>query len=70
MRSPAVRSPRRVSPSMPSRTDAGFDRTLVDGDDDVATRDEVDLATDEPWWFGIISLHRFQRDVEAAPRCG
>ena len=37
---------------------------LVDGEHDVATGEQVDLAADEPWWLGIIGLHRLQRDVE------
>ena len=37
---------------------------LVDGQHDVATREEVDLATDQAWWCGVIGLHRLERDVE------
>ena len=44
--------------------DQSVHRSLVDGQDDVATREEVDLATDQARGCGVIGLHRFERDVE------
>jgi len=44
--------------------DEGLDRALMDGQDDVATREEVDLAADQARRPGVVGLQRFERDME------
>jgi len=44
--------------------DERLDRSLVDGQNDVATREEVDLAARQTRRCGVVGLQRFERDVE------
>ena len=43
----------------------GRNRPAVNGEDDVGSRDEVDLAAHQAWRIAFVDLHRLERDVEA-----